>query len=61
MKIIDLIKHPNARDSVRKEAIIHQKLGHPHIITYYGQRQDQNYVYMFLEYSSGGELFDRIG
>lgn len=61
MKIIDLVKHPTASASVRKEALIHSRLSHSNIIAYYGQRQDQNYVYMFLEYASGGELFDRIG
>lgn len=61
MKIIDLIKHPNAPAAVRKEAHIHNLLSHDNIISYYGQRQDQNYVYMFIEYVSGGELFDRIG
>ena len=27
----------------------------------YGTRDDENSVYMLLEYASGGELFDRIG
>lgn len=61
MKMVDLIKHPNARNSVRKEALILHRLNHSNVISYYGQRQDRNYVYMFLEYCSGGELFDRIG
>lgn len=60
MKMVDLIKHPNARNSVRKEALILHRLNHSNVISYYGQRQDRNYVYMFLEYCSGGELFDRI-
>lgn len=61
MKIIDLDKHSNVAASVRKEVLIHHSLSHENIINYYGQRQDQNYVLMFIEYASGGELFDRIG
>ena len=34
---------------------------HPNIIRLYGSRQDDNSVYLLLEYASGGELFDRIG
>lgn len=31
------------------------------IIRFYGQRKEENTQYLFLEYASGGELFDRIG
>lgn len=61
MKTIDLAKHPNVVKAVRKEIIIHKDLSHPNIIGYYGQRQNDTSVYIFLEYASGGELFDRIG
>ncbi|XP_065207747.1 serine/threonine-protein kinase grp-like isoform X2 [Planococcus citri] len=60
MKTIDLAKHPNVVKAVRKEIIIHKDLSHPNIIGYYGQRQNDTSVYIFLEYASGGELFDRI-
>uniref|UniRef100_A0A8D8YJJ3 non-specific serine/threonine protein kinase n=1 Tax=Cacopsylla melanoneura TaxID=428564 RepID=A0A8D8YJJ3_9HEMI len=60
VKTIDLLKHPGAKPSVLKEATIHRTLSHPQIIKYYGQREDTNSIYLFLEYAAGGELFDRI-
>ncbi|XP_015592593.1 serine/threonine-protein kinase grp isoform X3 [Cephus cinctus] len=60
MKMIDLEKHPDARQSVRKETTIHRMLSNSHIIQYFGQRSEPNMEYIFLEYASGGELFDRI-
>ena len=32
-----------------------------HIIRFYGSRTDGDKQYLFLEYASGGELFDKIG
>lgn len=32
-----------------------------HIIRFYGTRTDGDKQYLFLEYASGGELFDKIG
>lgn len=61
MKMVDLEKHPDARQSVRKETTIHRMLSNPHIIQYFGQRSEPKMEYIFLEYASGGELFDRIG
>lgn len=61
MKIIDLKNFPNALDMVKKEAAIHCRMKHPSIIKYFGQRMSKDRYYIFLEYASGGELFDRIG
>lgn len=61
MKMVDLTKHPDARKNVRKETIIHRMLSNPYIIQYFGQRSESNIEYIFLEYASGGELFDKIG
>ncbi|XP_034947360.1 serine/threonine-protein kinase grp [Chelonus insularis] len=60
MKMIDLIKHPDARQNIKKETTVHRMLSNPHIIRYFGQRSEPNMEYIFLEYASGGELFDRI-
>ncbi|XP_014211812.1 serine/threonine-protein kinase grp [Copidosoma floridanum] len=60
MKMVDLNKHPDARCNVRKETTIHRMLSNPNIIQYFGQRSELNVEYIFLEYASGGELFDRI-
>lgn len=61
MKIIDLKNFPDALAMVKKEAGIHCRLKHPSIIKYFGQRHCKDNYYIFLEYASGGELFDRIG
>ncbi|XP_071454661.1 serine/threonine-protein kinase grp [Hetaerina americana] len=60
VKIVDLEKHPDAKNSIRKETCILRMLTDPHIIKFYGQRRDGNLEYIFLEYAAGGELFDRI-
>ncbi|MPC66254.1 Serine/threonine-protein kinase grp [Portunus trituberculatus] len=60
MKIVDLAKHPDAIDAVRKEMCLHRMLKNPHIIKFYGSRRENTMQYMFLEYAAGGELFDRI-
>ncbi|XP_033222245.1 serine/threonine-protein kinase grp isoform X3 [Belonocnema kinseyi] len=60
MKMVDLSKHPDARRTVRKETTIHRMLSNPNIIQYFGQRSEKNMEYIFLEYASGGELFDKI-
>ena len=61
MKIIDLKKHTDAAEIVKKEVCIHRMLNDPHIIRFYGRRENGNFEFIFLEYASGGELFDRIG
>ncbi|XP_050539680.1 serine/threonine-protein kinase grp isoform X3 [Daktulosphaira vitifoliae] len=60
MKVIDLKNYPDAISMVKKEATIHCRLKHPSIIKYFGQRYSKDNFYIFLEYASGGELFDRI-
>lgn len=60
MKVIDFKRHQEARTSIRKEVTIHRMLCDPHIIQCYGMRLDNDWGYIFLEYASGGELFDKI-
>ena len=36
-------------------------LSHESIVKFYGYRKSGTRQYLFLEYASGGELFDRIG
>ncbi|XP_018050813.1 PREDICTED: serine/threonine-protein kinase grp isoform X2 [Atta colombica] len=60
MKMIDIEKHSDARQTVRKETAIHRMLSNSNIIQYFGKRSESNMEYIFLEYASGGELFDRI-
>lgn len=61
MKMIDLEKHPDAKETVKKEVCIHKLLQHPHILKFFGKRTQGTIEYIFLEYAAGGELFDRIG
>lgn len=61
MKMVDLQKHPDAANSVKKEVCIQKILQDPHILRYFGKRTQGDIEYIFLEYASGGELFDRIG
>lgn len=41
--------------------MIHKVLDHPNVIKYFGRRQEPTKEYIFLEYASGGELFQLIG
>ena len=36
-------------------------LSHINIVKYYGHRRDSSREFIFLEYVTGGELFDKIG
>ncbi|XP_045200071.2 serine/threonine-protein kinase Chk1-like [Mercenaria mercenaria] len=60
VKIINLERMPQAEENVRKEVCVHKMLNHESIIKFYGFRKDDSIQYIFLEYASGGELFDRI-
>ncbi|XP_013400239.1 serine/threonine-protein kinase Chk1-like [Lingula anatina] len=60
VKIIDLTKTANVADNVRKEICVHKMMTHESIIKFYGHRKEGDRHYIFLEYASGGELFDRI-
>lgn len=51
---------PEASELIKKEICVHRMLSHENIIKFYGQRQENDLQYIFLEYASGGELFDRI-
>lgn len=61
MKTVDLKKYSNALENVRREAAILYRLKHPNIVKYFGHRHTTDFYYIFLEYASGGELFDQIG
>ena len=43
----------------RKEICVHRMLSHENIVKFYGHRKAEQVQYLFLEYASGGELFDR--
>ncbi|XP_071806704.1 serine/threonine-protein kinase Chk1-like [Asterias amurensis] len=60
VKILSLDKAQGAAENVRKEVCIHRMLNDEHIVRFYGSRKEGTIQYLFLEYMSGGELFDRI-
>ncbi|XP_023707008.1 serine/threonine-protein kinase grp isoform X2 [Cryptotermes secundus] len=60
MKEIDLEKHSGAQSSIQKEVFIHRMANHRNIIQFYGNHREGHVEYSFLEFLSGGDLFDRI-
>ena len=60
MKEVDLDSHPEAEETVKKEICVHKLLKHKQVVQCYGSRCEGRRQFIFLEYCSGGELFDRI-
>lgn len=60
VKVIDTSQAKECAENVRKEVCIHKMLTHPNIVRFFGHRKEGPTVYLFLEYCTGGELFDRI-
>ena len=49
-------------EAARKEICVHKLLEHENVVRCYGSRTEKARLqFIFLEYCSGGELFDRIG
>ncbi|XP_078464139.1 serine/threonine-protein kinase Chk1 [Lampetra fluviatilis] len=62
VKIIDVrrVAATAGPETVRKEICINSMLTHSNVVRFFGTRRDADIHYIFLEYCSGGELFDRI-
>ncbi|KAM4620929.1 serine/threonine-protein kinase Chk1 isoform 1-T2 [Polymixia lowei] len=60
VKVIDTSQAKECAENVKKEVCIHKVLNHPNIVRFFGHRKEGPTVYLFLEYCTGGELFDRI-
>jgi len=60
MKEVDLDSQPEAEETVKKEICVHKLLKHKQVVQCYGSRCEGRRQFIFLEYCSGGELFDRI-
>ncbi|KAJ8266614.1 hypothetical protein GJAV_G00132500 [Gymnothorax javanicus] len=60
VKVLDATRAKDCPESIRKEVCVHKMLSHPNIVRFFGQRREGHTSYLFLEYCSGGELFDRI-
>ncbi|XP_076055269.1 serine/threonine-protein kinase Chk1-like [Oratosquilla oratoria] len=48
-------------ESQKEEVEIHVKLHHENVIGFFGGNTDQEYIYIYLEYASGGTVHHRIG
>ncbi|RWS13465.1 serine/threonine-protein kinase Chk1-like protein [Dinothrombium tinctorium] len=59
-KMIDIEKHRQSISAIKKEIAIHKMLSHENIIHFNRHLTVGTFEYIFLEYASGGELFDRI-
>ena len=58
---LESVDNPSEIDTfVKKEVAIHKALRCKNIIRFLGMRKGPEKIYLFLEYVSGGELFDRI-
>ena len=61
MKEINIKEDSRAEKTAKKEICVQKFLNHPNIVQCYGSRIESERQFIFLEYCSGGELFDRIG
>jgi len=60
VKIID-ISNPNVRERAFREAEVLRDVGkHKNIIKLYADHQDDRFLYLFMEYASGGDLFSIV-
>ncbi|XP_034034297.1 serine/threonine-protein kinase Chk1 [Thalassophryne amazonica] len=60
VKVIDTSQSNECAENVKKEICIHKMLNHANIVRFFGHRKEELTMYLFLEYCTGGELFDRI-
>ncbi|KAH0623243.1 hypothetical protein JD844_031329 [Phrynosoma platyrhinos] len=60
VKIVDMKRAIECPEQIKKEICINKMLNHENIVKFYGHRREGTIQYLFLEYCSGGELFDRI-
>jgi calcium-dependent protein kinase len=60
IKVLNKAKLKDHIEAIREEVKILTKLDHPNIVKYYETYDDTKYMYLVMEYCSGGELFDKI-
>ncbi|MGH0181986.1 UNVERIFIED_CONTAM: hypothetical protein FKN15_008204 [Acipenser sinensis] len=61
VKVVDTARAADCPENIKKEVCVNKMLSHKSIVRFYGLRREGSVHYLFLEYCSGGELFDRIG
>jgi calcium-dependent protein kinase len=60
IKVINKAKVKEDIAAIKEEVRILSKLDHPNIVKYYETYDDIKYMYLVMEYCSGGELFEKI-
>ncbi|KAK2499547.1 hypothetical protein MC885_001320 [Smutsia gigantea] len=61
IKEIDFAKVPaQEREASRKEVILLAKMQHPNIVTFFSSFQENNRLFIVMEYCEGGDLMKRI-
>ena len=60
IKVINKEKVKDNIEAIKEEVRILSKLDHPNIVKYYETYDDVKYMYLVMEYCSGGELFKKI-
>ena len=60
IKVLNKAKLKDNIAAIKEEVRILTKLDHPNIVKYYETYDDIKYMYLVMEYCSGGELFDKI-
>ena len=60
IKSIEKKKIQNNFSLMKTELDIMKLLDFPNVVKYYETYQDNKFVYLVMEYLSGGELFDKI-
>lgn len=60
IKVINKKKIEDDIDQILDEISILKELDHPNIIKYHETYENEKYMYIVMEYCSGGELFDVI-
>ncbi|KAM6107757.1 LOW QUALITY PROTEIN: serine/threonine-protein kinase Chk1 [Pterocles gutturalis] len=60
VKIVDMKRAADCPENIKKEICINKMLNHENVVKFYGHRARGRHAVLFLEYCSGGELFDRI-
>jgi len=61
VKIIPKDPKEGLEKTVQKELTIHKGLKHRNISRFLKSREEQECLYLFVEYAAAGELFDKIG
>lgn len=60
IKVLNKAKLKDNIAAIKEEVRILTKLDHPNIVKYYETYDDIKYMYLVMEFCSGGELFDKI-